>query len=319
MMRPRIIVSTPESEYFANRLSKQLGMPQVDIFRNEFAGHEKYRRIQIGERLGLVGVDVVFVASTHTDEAIDEVCYLGEQIAQNGAHRVIYINPFFGYQTMEREVLANEVVMGKRVAVRMSHILAGDVRNSFLLLDTHIPTLADMFEGPCLRKHLYAEPFLAAAAQQLINRGMGKFKIGSADLSRLKWNKSYARLLGADGVVAVDKDRDFETSQVTAVMGEVSGFAIIIYDDMTRSADSLIHAAESYFDNGAVEVHAVLSHFALDNRKVVEKILDSPIRRFIFTNSHPMSQIPEINDYPDRFTCVDVSGVYVDPIQQILN
>ena len=97
----------------------------------------------------------------------------------------------------------------------------------------------------------------------------------------------------------------------------MAGRNVIIYDDMTRSAGTLIQAAKAYLERGATSVTAVLSHLALNDPSVVQMLLDSPIERIITTNSHPMSQIPEVQT-SDRFVVVDVHKIFVETIRELL-
>ena len=56
------------------------------------------------------------------------------------------------------------------------------------------------------------------------------------------------------------------------VIGEVKDKHVIIYDDMTRSGGTLIHAADAYMARGALSVSAVISHLALTDDAIVEKL-----------------------------------------------
>jgi ribose-phosphate pyrophosphokinase len=86
---------------------------------------------------------------------------------------------------------------------------------------------------------------------------------------------------------------------------------------MTRSGGTLIHAAEAYLRMGARSVHAALSHLALNDAAVAERLLSSPIQNVITTNSHPMSQV-SIVQQSDRFVVADVSPIFAAVIGSLL-
>ena len=101
------------------------------------------------------------------------------------------------------------------------------------------------------------------------------------------------------------------------VIGDVKGKHVIIYDDMTRSASSLIQAAEAYLERGASSVFAVLSHLALNSEAIADLLEKSPIRRIISTNSHPMSQSLKVKT-SQKFIIKDVSPLFADAISKTL-
>jgi ribose-phosphate pyrophosphokinase len=319
MYRPPVIVSTAGSRYFAERVAEGFEDPWLlDTERTRFgdqATGERYLRLALADRADLFGRDVIFVASTATDDDLAEVCRVGAAIAKYGARRVIYAIPYFGYSTMERAVKPGEVVTAKTVARQLSHIPSGDVQNCFLMMDLHTAGLVHYFEGECRRFELYAEPTLAEAIEEVATMDITVF--GSADLGRPLWVETFARRFGT-GLALVRKSRDFETTKVEGVIGEVRGKVVIIYDDMTRSAKSLVHASDAYFAEGALGVHVVLSHLAFNNEDAIRALLDSRIGIIIGTNSHPMSQHPLLSERAGRFMVKDVSPLFVQAIRRIL-
>ena len=114
----------------------------------------------------------------------------------------------------------------------------------------------------------------------------GTFMFASADLGRPKWYGSsyylsksrffirveaFANAYGTD-IAFVRKSRKFTETVVENVIGEVNGKHVIIYDDMTRSGGTLMHAADAYMTRGALSVTAVISHLALTGPNIVEKL-----------------------------------------------
>jgi hypothetical protein len=93
---------------------------------------------------------------------------------------------------------------------------------------------------------------------------------------------------------------------------------IIIYDDMTRSAGTLIKAAELYLQSGAKTVSAVLSHLSLNNKKVAQALIDSNIKFIVATNSHPASQWKIVRESP-KFKILDVSEIFINTVYKVLS
>lgn len=319
-VRQPIIIATSQSQYFAKLIAEKLpGLTTMSVTRKSFGDGEKYFRVDLEDRMEFFGRDVVIVGSTHTDEDFTEVCRVGTAAAKYGAHRIIFVIPFFGYSTMERAVKPGEIVTAKINARMLSQLPHGDVRNCFLMLDLHTAGLVHYFEGECLRFELYAESVLTDAVKEL---GLSNFMFASADLGRPLWVETFAKKFGTS-IAFVRKSRDFEETKIHDVIGSVDRKRVIIYDDMIRSGTSLIHAAEAYLEKGATAVYVVASHAAFNDDSVIDRLKYSPIKKIIVTNSHPMSQVipvirsPEFTITSQKFEVKDVSHLFVDAIKKL--
>jgi ribose-phosphate pyrophosphokinase len=313
-MERSIIYASASSRYLADLIAQRLGLALSKIETKLFKNGEQYYRLGLKERTDLFGRDVIYVASTHTDEDIEELYRVGCALAMYGARRRIFVIPYFGYSTMERAVLPGEIVTAKTIARKLSAIPNTALGNIFLFLDLHVAGLVHYFEGDCLRFELYAEPALELEITYAVKAKNIVF--GSADLGRPTWVRAFARIFGTK-LVLIDKDREGESSKVHAVIGDVRGKTVIIHDDMLRGGDTLVHAADAYLENGANEAYAVISHASLNSEEVVALIERSPIKKVITTNSHPMSQSAAVKA-SDKFIVTDVSGIFAEQIKKLL-
>ncbi|MFH1582837.1 MAG: ribose-phosphate diphosphokinase [Candidatus Falkowbacteria bacterium] len=312
-MKNLLIYSTEDSAYFAELIGQALGIAPSKIERNAFGDGELYHRLGIKDSSELFGKTVIFAASTHSDKAFDELEKIGQALAEAGTARRIFVIPFFGYSTMERAVLPGEMVSAKINARRLSNIAGTDRGNVFLLLDLHVSGILHYFEGDCLRYELSAAELFSQAINEL---KLKNFVFGTADLGRTKLVETFTNQYKTE-IVFVRKTRDFKKTQVTNVIGEVKGKTIIIYDDMTRSGGTLIHAAKAYLDNGAKEIYAVLSHLALNNESIIKRLEKSPIKKIIATNSHPMSQ-NKLAKRSKKIIIKDISVEFVNIIKKLI-
>lgn len=309
-MKGPMILSTHASEYFAALIARRFGSAEfITTTRDRFGGGERYFRLDVDNRMALFGKDVVFVGSTWTDDDFIELCRVGTAAAKYGARRITYVIPFCGYTTMERAVKPGEIVTAKINARALSQLPQGDMRNCFLFLDLHTSGFVHYFEGECLRFELYAESVLTEAIREL---GLSNFMFGSADLSRALWVETFARKFNTS-LAFSRKSRDFEKTEVEGVVGDVASKVVVIYDDMIRSAGTLIHAAEAYRSRGATKIYAVTSHLALNNERVIDLLLASPIEKVVATNSHPMSEHERVKN-SSMFIVKDVSHLFADAI-----
>jgi ribose-phosphate pyrophosphokinase len=237
------VFSTASGRYFAERIAALLECPLGEVVRKQFGDGEQYYRINITDRLQLVGVDAIYVSPTASDSDLMELYRVGCELAALGTRRRVFVIPYLGYSTMERAVLPGEIVSAKMNARLLSAIPNSGIGNIFLLCDLHVAGLLQYFEGQAQRMELYAERFLTEAITRAIDFSKGDVMFGSADLGRPLWVESFAKKFGT-GIAFIRKTRRFETTQVIGMpIGEVAGMRVIIYDDMTRSAITLINAA----------------------------------------------------------------------------
>lgn len=314
-----VVIPTKASLYFAKKIAKTLHIEILDTERQTFGEVEHYYRIVVGNSADLFGKDIIFVGSTHSDLELLEMYRVGCALSGYGARRIIFCIPFAGYSTMERAVKPGEIVTFKTVARQLSIIPQAAMGNTFLMLDLHVGGTIHYFEGDCTRFELYSEKQLELAIDYLIEKnelGVEDTVMASADLGRAKWVETFAHTFDTD-VAFVQKGRDGEKTEVKRVIGDVTRKHVIIYDDMTRSAGTLIKAAHAYLKARASSVSVVLSHLALNNEGIIKKLVDSPIANIIATNSHPASQWSIVQS-EDKFEIVDVSDVFTDLIEKIL-
>ncbi|CAI7856993.1 unnamed protein product [Closterium sp. NIES-54] len=145
-----VVYSSEASAYLADLIAQQLSVERGTVIRKQFKGGEKYLRVLMDEKYQLVGQDVIYVAATHTDDDLLELVRLGCAFAAYGSRRRIFVIPFLGYSTMERQVLPGEVITSKVNARILSSIPNSKLGNIFLFMDLHVQSLLQYLEGPCV-------------------------------------------------------------------------------------------------------------------------------------------------------------------------
>ena len=308
------VLSTEASIYLAALIAKKLGTTHRHTVRRLFSNGERYYKVDIEDTKELAGKDVVFVGATHTDDDLLELYRVGSSLADLGTRRRIFVIPYFGYSTMERADMPGEVVTAKTNARLLSTIPNTNLGNVFLFLDLHKRGLLHYFEGDSLAVELSAENLFIAAIKKL---KLKKFMMASADLGTPGRIQSLANHFNTD-IAFVRKTRDFEKTKVVAVIGDVKGHDVVIYDDMVRSGSSLIQAAQAYKAQGAQRIFAVTSHLALNNEEVIQTLKDSPIEKVITTNSHPMSQLGAVKS-GKFFDVLDTASLFSTGISGSFN
>jgi ribose-phosphate pyrophosphokinase len=303
-----LLFATARYDYLRDELQSQTGDALGALDRRMFDDGEHYHRVTesvVGERVVLIGGTI---DETETLELFDLACGL----VAAGARSLTMVAPYFGYATMDRAVKAGEVVKAKTRARLLSAIPRASEANRLLILDLHAEGIQHYFEGDLLADHVYAKPVILDAVREL---GRHEFVVASADAGRAKWVESLANELGASASFVFKRRKDNGDPVVTALNADVAGRSVVIYDDMIRSGQSLLNAADAYRSAGAKEIAAVATHglFAGDSLDRIRR--SGLISRIICTNSHPRTA--ELADGSAGFLHIrSIAGVLADAIMR---
>jgi ribose-phosphate pyrophosphokinase len=123
----------------------------------------------------------------------------------------------------------------------------------------------------------------------------------------------FASRLGAPLAIA-DKIRSNhgERATVVDVIGEVAGRNVVLVDDFTISAGTLVEAAEQLVDRGARSIVAAVTHgvFAEGSMRRLDA---SPIRRLITTDTVETQPEP----FSSKVRVVSVAPLFAEAIRRI--
>jgi ribose-phosphate pyrophosphokinase len=307
-----VLVSTVSSLPFARRLAARLDVAVSGVERQHFPDGEQYLRFDIDDRFRLLGQDVVIIGATESGTSLDEVYRLGCAAVKHGARSLVLVIPYFGYSTMERAVRPGEVVAAKVVARQLSAIPRAPRGNWVLLMDLHSAGIVHYFEGETVTLELYAEPKIVEAIAGL---GLKRLCLASTDMGRAKWVESLANRLHAPVALIHKKRLSGSQTRVSAVVGDVDGLDVVVYDDMIRTGGSLIQAAQAYRQAGAASVWAVTTHLVLP-AGTIERLEAAPLERVIGTDTHPSHQLVEGRA---RFQVVCVADLFADVVRRLVD
>ena len=259
-----VLFTTRSYQYLAPSFNEVPGVCEGcfdlgEILVKTFPDGERYQRIETSVR----DRDVVYLGGTINDadtlEMFDACC----GIVAHGARSLTIVIPYFGYSTMERaKPMTREVVTAKTRARLLSAIPQAYNGNRIILLDLHSEGIPHYFGGLAHQIHARGLPEIVKAIQAMSAQlGITEGVIGSVDAGGAKRVEYVAEALGGWLPAFIGKRRiDGGTTEVTNVSADVAGKYIWIVDDMTRSGTSLVGAAKTYLDNGALGCSAVLSH-----------------------------------------------------------
>jgi ribose-phosphate pyrophosphokinase len=284
----------------------------AEVERQTFPDGEHYHRFMLADRFDVLGKDAVIVGATDSSASLNEVYRLGYTAVEIGARTLMLVIPYFGHSTMERAAKPGEAVTAKVIAHQLSGIPRAPRGNWVLLMDLHAAGIVHYFEGDTAALELYAEPKLLPAIERL---GLKKLTLASTDMGRAKWVEAFANRLHAPVALIHKRRLSGSQTRVAAVVGDVAGRDVLIFDDMIRSGGSLLGAAEAYGSAGAASVQAVATHLVLP-AGAVERLEASPLGHILGTDTHPSHRLVEGRP---RWQVVSVADLFAEVVGRLVS
>jgi ribose-phosphate pyrophosphokinase len=187
-------------------------------------------------------VFLVQPTSPPVNDHLVELLALADAARRAAAARVTAIVPYFGYGRADKRAGRREPITGRVVADLLESVGIGYV----VTVDLHTPQVEGFFHVPV--DTLTAVPALCEA---LRDRLPPDTVVVSPDAGRVPLATDYAQRLGVP-VVVLHKRRERGTeTAVTHVVGEVSGRACLIVDDMISTGGTIAGSVEALLRAGA--------------------------------------------------------------------
>ncbi len=277
MSTPRLKVFTGNSNRpLAEEICKHIGIPLGEATVTSFPDGESF--VKINENIRGHDVYIVQSTCTPTNHHLMELLIMIDAAKRASAHRITAVMPFYGYARQDRKDQPRVPITAKLVA----NLLTAAGANRVLTMDLHSQQIQGFFDIPV--DHLFASPVFFKYLESLQGENL---VVVSPDVGGMKMAAAYAGILGA-GLGMVWKKRTSATTVETVnIVGDVAGKDVLIIDDITETAGTLVNAAKLLRANGAVSVRAAVSH-ALLGEVAYERLGGGVIDELITTNSIPV-------------------------------
>jgi ribose-phosphate pyrophosphokinase len=271
----RIVTGTAHPRLVAD-ICAYLGVPPCDTTVSSFPDGETF--VKINENIR--GRDVFIVQPTcpPTNQNLMELLILVDAARRSSAARVTAVIPFFGYARQDRKDQPRVPITAKLVA---NLLVAAGVQR-MLTMDLHAQQLQGFFDIPV--DHLYALPVMMNYLHAL---GLGDLVVVSPDVGGVKMASAYAEALKAGLAIVVKRRLSATEIEAVTVIGDVEDKNVILVDDLTETAGTLVGAARILRDQGARDIYAGVSHSVLTDL-AVERLRNSEIKELITTDSVPV-------------------------------
>ena len=259
----------------AEEICRHIGVPLGEATVTSFPDGESI--VKINENIR--GADVFIVQSTcpPSNHHLMELLIMIDAARRASAQRITAVMPFYGYARQDRKDQPRVPITAKLVA----NLLVAAGANRVLTMDLHSQQIQGFFDIPV--DHLYASPVFF---HYLAKTKKGNLVVCSPDVGGMKMAAAYADMLGAGLGLVAKKRMSATTVEAINVVGEVNGCDVLLVDDITETAGTLIAAAKILRDSGALSVRAAVSHCIL-SEMAYERLKTGLIDELITTNSIP--------------------------------
>ena len=256
----------------------QLGVQRGRAEHTQFADGET--RYQILENVRGADVFVLQPCSSPVNDHLMQLLLMIDAFKRASAWRITAVIPYYPYARQDRKDRPRVPISAKLVA----DLLETSGASRVLSLDLHAPQIQGYFNIPV--DHLYAAPVLV---EHFKKKKLGPLTVVSPDAGGVERARLFAKRIDAP-LAIVDKRRiDVNVSEVMNLIGDVSGRAAIVIDDMIDTAGTLVKTAEALLKNGATKVFAASTHAVLSG-PAVQRITESEIEEVVVTDSVPLRE-----------------------------
>ena len=285
----------------AEAICKSIDVPLGKVLLRDFPNGETFARIEENVR----GEDTYIVQSTCPpgNQNMMELFIMIDALRRASANRITAVLPFYGYARQDRKDQPRVPISAKLVA----NLLVSAGANRVLTVDLHAQQIQGFFDIPV--DHLYAAPVMF---EYLKTMDLGEqIAVVSPDVGGIKMAHAYSQLLHADlAIVAKRRMSDTEIETVS-VIGKVRDKTVVLVDDLTETAGTLVSAAKILRRRGAKRIIAVVSHAVL-NDLGIKRLRKSNIDELITTDTVPRPPIEGV-----KLTTCSVAGLLGEAIKRI--
>ena len=274
-------------------------------------GRAEVRRFSDGEIFveihdNVRGADVFVVQSTSMpgNDHLMELLLMLDALKRASAGRVTAVVPYYGYARQDRKVSPRVPISAKLVADLV--VTAGATR--VMTMELHAGQIQGFFNVPV--DNLYSNPVLLPHISQAVD-GI-PLAVISPDAGGVERARAYAKRL--DATLAIIDKRRVRANQVEEmrIIGDVSGCAAVIIDDMIDTAGTVCAAAEAIIAAGARRVISCATHGVLSG-PAVKRIAESQLDTVITTDTIAPSAAVLANP---KIRIVSVAGLIAEAIRR---
>jgi ribose-phosphate pyrophosphokinase len=313
--RDPLLLAVADDRPFAARVAELAQLPLASIEERAFEGGElKLRPLDsVRDRSVVVIASLAGNAALPAGQKLVRLCFLLSVLRDNGAmHRTALI-PYLAFARKDRRTQLRDPVNTRYVAT----LLEAAGLDRLLAIDVHdAAAIENAYRVPF--DHLSAAPMFAAhLSARLQNQ---RCVVVSPDVGGIKRAQRFCDQLGARLGTEVDmafiaKRRAAGKVSDSGLVGEVTGRAAIVIDDLCASGQTLIRAATALRAAGAARMVAIVTHAPTDEG-IAAVVASGACDRIVTTNTVPVPP-GEHGAQDARLEVLDVAPLFATALRRI--
>lgn len=294
------VFSGTANEPLARAICEYIGIELGKCSIRPFPDGETFVKIEENVR----GEDVFIVQPTSppTNHHLMELFIMMDALRRSSASRITAVMPFYGYARQDRKDQPRVPITAKLVA----NLLIAAGANRILTMDLHAQQIQGFFDIPV--DHLYAAPVMY---EYLKKKNLPDLVVVSPDVGGLKMAYAYSQTLESGLAIVAKRRKSASEVESMAVIGEVRDRNVLLVDDLTETAGTLVMAAALLKRKKARKITACVSH-AILNDVGVSRLRKSAIDELITTDTVLRPVISGVN-----ITTLPVAGLLGEAIKRI--
>jgi ribose-phosphate pyrophosphokinase len=269
----------------AGAIARELGVEVGGCVVDRFPDGEV--AVRLLEPVRRKEVFLVQPTSPPVNDHLVELLALADACRRSAAAHITAIVPYFGYGRSDKRHGRREPITGRMVADLLEAVGIAHV----VTVDLHTPQIEGFFFAPV--DSLTAMPTLA---QALAERLPPDCVVVSPDAGRVMLATQYAHRLGAPVVVLHKRRQSGSETEVTHVVGEVTGRACLVVDDIIATAGTVADSVRALLAAGARSEMVIAATHGLFLPGAREKLDHPAVRDVYVTDTVAVAE----KDWPRR-------------------
>ena len=270
-----ILLSGKANTKLAQDIAKLIGQEVYEPL-SYFSDGEVRVRIPVSMRNR--HVFIIQPTAPMVNDRIMELLLMIDAAKRSSAAEISAIIPYFGYSRQDRKEMPRVPISSSLIA----NMLTTAGATQILTIDIHSQQQQGFVSIPW--DNLYGSYALIPMikAQKLKN-----LIVASPDKGGMVRATGYAKLLGAEGVALVYKERDVAVnnqSEALYMIGNVQGKNVLLVDDMIDTAGTIVSAASYIKKQGAASIRLAATH-GIFSGPAMEKISSPAIDEIFVTDT----------------------------------
>jgi ribose-phosphate pyrophosphokinase len=286
----------------SEEIAKKLGIPLGNRTIRSFSDGEIWVKFEENIR----NEDVFIIQSTNPpSDNIIELMLMLDAARRASARSVTAVIPYYGYARQDRKDKPRVPISSRLFLDTFETVGASRI----ITMDLHSPQIQGFVNIPF--DHLYSRLVLLERLKKE-NLNLQNGVVLGPDMGSARMGQAYARYLDV-GFALIDKRRPAPNrAEVVHLVGDLRDRHVLIIDDLVDTAGTLVSAATTAMENGAISVEAIATH-ALFSGPARELINSSPIKRMIVTNTIAINP----DGLEDKLEVISVAGIFAASIKRI--